>query len=209
VNHHELYAAVRANTLIGFTRLDSLLTRMLSVNQQRIPGDVVECGVFRGGSSLWLASHMGPNRRLWCYDSFQGMPAATARDGPDAEPFAGQWVGTVEHLRELMASGGISPERYIIEPGWLKDTLARTPPQTIALLHIDVDWYESVTTALDGLYDRVASGGVVVLDDFGAWEGCREAFYDFCTRRGIKPLLERVGRTQAWWIKGKTHNRET
>ena len=78
---------------------------------------------------------------------------------------------------------------------------------SIAFLHIDADWYDSVQLALETFYDRVSTGGVIILDDFGHWEGCREAFYDFAADRGIKPLLERFGHTQAYWIKDRTHNR--
>lgn len=204
MNPEQLYALVKANSLIDDARLDSLATRLMYV--AGVPGDVVECGVYKGGSSLWLASHMAPGRRLWCYDGFAGMPAPTERDGSNAEAYAGRWVGTVEQLHELMAAGGVSPERYIVRAGWLAETLGERP-DSIALLHIDVDWYASVTTALDALYDRVSEGGAIILDDFGYWEGCREAFYDFCARRSVKPLLERVSDTQAWWIKGKEHNR--
>ena len=60
----------------------------------------------------------------------------------------------------------------------------------------------------EAVHERIPPGGVVVLDDFGWWEGCREAFYDFCSRHGEKPLLERVDCDQAYWIKGKTDNRD-
>jgi O-methyltransferase len=80
-------------------------------------------------------------------------------------------------------------------------------PERVALLHCDADWYDSVHIVLRTFYPLIPPGGCVILDDFGYWEGCREAFYDFCLQRGEKPLLERLEADQAYWIKGKTHNR--
>jgi O-methyltransferase len=68
-------------------------------------------------------------------------------------------------------------------------------------LHIDADWYDSVFYSLETFYQRVSDGGFIVLDDFGHWEGAREAFYDFCMEHSIKPLIERTGYTQAFWRK--------
>ena len=89
-----------------------------------------------------------------------------------------------------------------------KDTFCQELPPQVCLLHIDADWFESVDLALNTFYDRVTSGGIIVLDDFGHWEGCRRAFYEFAAKRQIHPLLERFGHTQAFWIKDRKHNRE-
>jgi len=106
-----------------------------------------------------------------------------------------------------MAATGASREEFIIREGWFQDTFKQPLPENVALLHCDADWYQSVTIALETFYPRMPAGACVILDDFGYWDGCRIAFYDFCEKYGERPLLERVGNTQAFWIKGKEHNR--
>ena len=107
-----------------------------------------------------------------------------------------------------MRIAGYYPGDYVIRKGWFENTFKMPLPEKIAFLHIDADWYASVTLALDTFYDRVEDGGIIVLDDFGHWEGCRESYYDFVQKKNIKPLLERFGHTIAFWIKGRTHNRD-
>lgn len=175
-----------------------------------VPGDFVECGVWNGGSAAAVAGALVEGgRRVWLYDSFAGLPAPTERDGALAADFAGKGVGSVDKVREAFAAAGFPWERAVVRAGWFEETFRQQPaPGPIAMLHVDCDWHESVLLTLETFYDRVSEGGIVVLDDFGHWEGAREAFYDFVSRRGIRPLLERYGHTQAYWVKGRAHNRD-
>lgn len=183
------------------------------VLERGIAGDFVECGVCNGGSAaaaaLALRGEAGKNRRIWLYDSFEGLPAPTEGvDGAYAEGFVGACLGSEDLVREAMSASGRTPEQYVIRKGWFQDTFKTGPePETIAYLHADGDWYESVLLTLQTFYDRVSPGGTILLDDFGHWEGAREAFYDFTRERDIKPLLERTGYSQAYWIKDREHNR--
>ena len=129
-------------------------------------------------------------------------------DGAFAAQYADALVGSEEKAREAMQIVRFPEGKCIIRKGWFSDTFTEPLPQKVSLLHIDADWYDNVTLSLNTFYDRVAAGGIIILDDFGHWEGCREAFYDFVQQRGIKPVLERFGHTQAFWVKGRTHNRE-
>jgi O-methyltransferase len=179
------------------------------VISRAIPGDLVECGVFNGGSAAAMATAIREgDRRLWLYDSFEGMPKTTAPDGATAAEFVGACKGEVAKVLEALAVVRFPKERAVIRKGWFQDTVNEPLPEKIALLHLDCDWYESVLLALRTLYDRVPDGGVILLDDFGHWEGCREAFYDFTRERDLKPLLERFSHTQAFWVKGRAHNRD-
>jgi O-methyltransferase len=173
-----------------------------------IAGDVVECGVFNGASAAVLAAAL-PDRHVWLYDSFEGLPPAEPIDGPDAPREAGNRVGSVETVKDLLRLAGRDESTYTIQKGWFRDTLAGDPAfeHPIALLHVDADWYASVLECLDALYENVVDGGAIVLDDFGHWEGCRTAFYAFCRQHSLSPLLERFGHSQAWWVKGREHNR--
>ena len=173
-----------------------------------IAGDLVECGTCNGGSAAAIAcAFREDDRKIWLYDSFEGMPQTTQIDGEAAAACVGECVGSIERVREAMQIAKVPLDRYIIHKGWFSDTFPLLSPQVISYLHVDCDWYDSVMLTLNTFYDRVADGGVIVLDDFGHWEGCREAFYDFIADRKLKPVLERVGHTQAFWIKGRTHNR--
>jgi O-methyltransferase len=173
-----------------------------------VPGDLVECGVLNGGSAAAMALALRDTaKRAWLYDSFAGMPEPSDRDGTDARQFAGACVGSEEMVYRALATVGFERSRAIVRKGWFSETFKLPLPERVSILHVDADWYDSVILALDTFYDRVSVGGVIILDDFGHWEGCREAYYDFVARRGIRPLLERFGHTQAFWVKERTHNR--
>jgi O-methyltransferase len=174
-----------------------------------VPGDVVECGVYRGGSAAILGAALGQvtERRLWLFDTFEGLPAPSEQDGKLAQSYEGRLAASVEFLREVMGKVGFPWKQLELRKGLFQDTLRQGLPERIALLHIDADWYESTLLALRVLYPRVSFGGVVVIDDFGYWEGARKAFFTFCREEGAEPLLERVGDTQSFWRKGAEHNR--
>lgn len=195
-------------TLSSPTRIDSLMKLADYCNTSNIAGDFVECGTYKGGSAAVLAMCMSETRHMWLYDSFKGMPETIDKDGQDASKYVGECAATPADVKEAMQTISVPDDKYSIFEGWFADTFkAENLPEKVALLHCDADWYNSVSLVLNTFYDRIPDGGCIVLDDFGYWEGCREAFYDFCATRGIKPLLERAGSTQAYWIKGKEANR--
>ena len=173
-----------------------------------VGGDFVECGVCNGGSAAAIAlGFRGAARHIWLYDSFEGLPTPKEVDGLDATSYEGRCVGSEDAVRAALRIANVAAEDCTIRKGWFQQTFQRPLPDAVAFLHVDADWYESVMLTLMTFYDRVSEGGVILLDDFGHWEGCREAFYDFAANRNIKPLLERFGHSQGFWIKGKPHNR--
>jgi O-methyltransferase len=195
-------------TLTSPDRINSLMNLADYCNRNRIEGDFVECGTYKGGSAAVLSMCMGEGRHLWLYDSFKGMPETIDKDGTEAAKYVGECAATVDDVKNAMHAVAMPDDKYSIHEGWFEDTFKPgNLPGKVALLHCDADWYNSVMLVLNTFYDRIPDGGCIVLDDFGHWEGCREAFYDFCSARNIKPLLERTGSTQAYWIKGKLANR--
>lgn len=116
-------------------------------------------------------------------------------------------LGSIDGVKEVMKLVSTSDDQYTIRKGWFDQTFREELPNKVALLHCDADWYNSATLVLETFYPLVVEGGCVVLDDFGYWEGCREAFYDFCEKYSEKPLLEKVGRSRAYWIKHRLNNR--
>jgi len=197
----QLFALLQPYTLCSRDRLESVAQLSVHLNSQNIPGDFVECGTYKGGSAALLSRFLNSGRHLWLYDSFQGMPPTSAKDGEDAANWIGKCVAEISDVKEILGYISAPLEQCHIKPGWFQETFQQPLPEQVALLHCDADWYESVILVLNTFYDRIPKGGCIVLDDFGYWEGCREAFYDFCKQRNEKPLLERVGSTQAYWIK--------
>jgi len=196
-------------SMCGTESLQRLCLLAEDIIKRDIPGDFVECGVCNGGSAAALAYTLRKTeKKMWLYDSFQGMPEVSEVDGVAAQSYVGKCIGLPEKVKEAMRISKLSEDRYIVRAGWFDDTFQQPLPETIALLHIDADWYDSVSLCLNTFYDRVSEGGLIILDDFGHWEGCREAFYDFICAHQLKPLIERSGHTQAFWVKERTHNRE-
>jgi len=202
-------ARINSYSVSGLRVLTKLYALGLDILTRNVLGDFVECGVCNGGSAAAIACALRETgRRIWLYDSFEGLPMPKEVDGSFAATYVGGCVGAEEKVREAMQIARFPEERCVTRKGWFADTFRAPLPQAVSLLHIDADWYESVTLSLRTFYDLVPEGGIIVLDDFGHWEGCREAFYDFVTRRQLKPLLERFGHSQAFWVKGRAHNRE-
>jgi O-methyltransferase len=168
----------------GGARLVALFRLTRRVIREGVPGDVVECGVARGGTAALLAiaaRHSG--RHLWLYDSFEGLPPSGSLDGTAASGYTGTYRGSLDQVAATLARTGVDPLRVRMVKGWFDETLPSAEVRDIGLLHIDADWYQSVRTCLEALYDRVAPGGYVVLDDYGYWPGCQLATDEFLRER--------------------------
>ena len=207
----QLIQTVQPYTMIDALRLVSLHRLALEISNNKIKGHFVECGVCNGGSAALLASAIcsDSERQLWQYDTLEDLHHPTPIVAKLAQEYTRQCRGSIDMVIEVISKVGFPLERVVFRKGFFKDTFKEPLPESVALLHIDADWYESVLDSLKTFYPLVVEGGTVVLDDFGHWEGTREAFYDFCKEYNIKPLLERVGYTQAFWRKGQKHNRDS
>jgi O-methyltransferase len=178
-------------TMLSTVRLANLHKRAYEIEDMGIPGDIVECGVWNGGSAAMMAD-AAPSRTLWLFDSFQGLPEPDARDGERERRmhFEGFCRGDESKVQQAFDRLGLSMDNVKIVPGWFRDTFPDAPVHSVALLHIDADWYDPVRLCLETFYDKVVPGGVIVLDDYGVWEGCKAAFDEFWERRGlVRPSL--------------------
>lgn len=199
----------RSHTMIGLFRLTSLERCAEAVLADAVRGDFLEAGVGQGGAAIFMRAlqeaHGAGERRTWLADSFQGVPAPDASDAPfgvDLSEARAPWlafdVATVqEHFRRYDLLG---PQVRFI-PGWLADTLPTAETGPLALLRIDVDLFSSTTTALDVLYDRVAPGGCVIVDDYGGLAACRAAVDQFRARRGVAEPLQWADADGVFWRK--------
>jgi O-methyltransferase len=201
----ETIRAVRPRTMTAPEKLFALIVATRHVADQAIPGAVVECGVWRGGSMQAVARTLlargAADRALHLYDTFEGMPPPTEEDrrhdgAPAAEllestPRTGKvWaIADLDDVRAGMAETGYPAELVHFHPGRVEDTIPAGAPERIAILRLDTDWYTSTRHELEHLYDRVPSGGIVVFDDYGFWAGARKAVDEFLERTGERLLL--------------------
>jgi O-methyltransferase len=195
---------VRPYTLVDPDRIKNLYALAHRVEAERIPGDVIECGVYNGGTAAVLArsaTHSRIKRTLWLFDSFQGMPETTEVDGLEAKEYVGQVLGSTKKVREVLRKAGADLDRVKIVEGWFQDTFPTAPISQIALLNIDADWYESVKLCLETFYDRIVPGGFVSIDDYGHWPGCRRAVDEFFAARRLRYTLQEVDYTARWFQK--------
>jgi hypothetical protein len=186
-------------------RLRGLYRAVHYVVSRDIAGDVVECGSAQGGSAALMAlalRQLKSRRRLWLFDTFEGLPAPTSKD-PDfelADLFTGTCVGTLDEVRGLFEQLNVADGVEFVK-GLFQETVPVTLIPRIAVLHIDGDWYESVKVCLDSLYDKVVPSGVIQLDDYGYWKGARKAVDEFIEQRGIQAPLQRLDYSGRFLIK--------
>jgi hypothetical protein len=184
-----LFRQVRPYTMCSGARLRGLYAAVHHIERNHIPGDVVECGVARGGSAALIAlalKELKSERPVWVFDTFEGIPAATT-DDPDyeiASLYTGAFRGDLKEVRGTFQKLGIL-EKFRFVQGRFEETLPATTVGPIALLHIDGDWYSSVKACLESLYDRVSPGGVIQLDDYGFWQGAEKATEEFLSKRNL------------------------
>lgn len=167
---------------------------MLVVNEHRhVEGCVVECGVWRGGMSAGMAEVLGPSRRYFLFDSFEGLPEPSAEDGQAAREwqmdktsptYYDNCAAPIDFARRAMAMSGVP--HYELVKGWFNETLPKfVPPEPIAVLRLDGDWYDSTLVALENLAPHMAKGGVIILDDYYAWDGCSRAVHDYLSQHKL------------------------
>jgi O-methyltransferase len=207
-----LIARVEPFTMTSLDRRASLVGAIDHVVRHEIAGDIVECGVWRGGSmmlaALALMARGDTSRDLWLYDTFEGMSEPGAEDrSASGESAAAQLARTprgegvwceagLADVRANLESTGYPRERIHFIEGKVEDTIPATLPKRAALLRLDTDWYESTRHELEHLYDRLAPGGVLIIDDYGSWQGSKEATDEFIAGLDRKPLMVRAGRSR-------------
>ncbi len=181
-----------------------------------IPGAFAECGVWRGGSVLAMIETLietgAPDRDVHLYDTFEGMTRPSERDVSAFDERAleiwrqaereegrawsnvfGEEAFNVDAVTRLLAATGYDADLLHVEQGDVLETLPARAPETLALLRLDTDWYESTRHELTHLYPRLRAGGVLIIDDYGHWHGCREAVDEYFGER--PPLLVPVDYT--------------
>lgn len=196
----------RAETMIGLRRLDNLQSCIENVIADDVPGDLLEAGVWRGGASIFMRGALDAfgdtSRTVWLADSFQGLPkprpehAADADDRHWMQPFL---AVSVDDVRANFERYGLLDDRVRFLEGWFADTLAVAPIEELSLLRADGDMYGSTTDILTALYPKVAVGGFVVIDDYGAIAGCKLATDHYRAANEISEPLVEIDWTGVFW----------
>lgn len=201
LKHRTIRQVIRKTTLLTYPRLLGVLDAIDYIQQNRIPGDIVVCGVWRGGLVAAICSYMGPHsgRSVWAYDTFEGNPEPDDRDGTPARRI---WhKGFLSASEEEVRSNVGSADNVRFVKGDILQTLKLHKPEKIALMYLDTDWYASTKAELDELYPRVSAGGVVFQDDFGICPGAEQATEDYFALQDHKPLFVRLDVSARLWTK--------
>jgi hypothetical protein len=204
----DLYREVGPYTMTSHEAIFALSEAVRYIVSNRIPGAIVECGVWRGGSMMAVArTLLGLDRSdidLYLFDTFEGMTEPTEKDvqwtgRPARELLAREskksflWAeAPLDQVRRAMHSVSYPPSKIHFVKGKVEDTIPDQAPEQIALLRLDTDWYESTKHELVHLYPRLASGGVLILDDYGYWRGAGDATDEYFRENGPAPLLVRI-----------------
>jgi len=180
----EPYRTVYPYTTVSLKRQENLLRLGQAVEASGVLGAVVECGVLDGGTAALLAhATVASSRPLHLFDAWKGLPECTGEDGEAARKWVGQMVGSQRRVRHILATMGIRPDRVHFHPGWFHETFPRAEIGSIALLHVDCDFYAPTRLCLSTWYARLSPGGFVQIDDYGAYQGARQAVDEFLSAR--------------------------
>lgn len=206
-----LISSLRPYTMTSSERLWSLLNAVRYVIDERLSGDFAECGVWRGGSVMAMAKQLNAlginDRRIWLYDTFAGMTAPSDFDveagtgASAAQLLTGTEVGdgnnvwahaTRGDVEANLATTGYPAANFVYVEGDVAKTLLTSVPDSLSLLRLDTDWYESTKLGLEILYPRLLVGGVCILDDYGHWKGARKAVDDYFAATGHRPFMHPI-----------------
>jgi hypothetical protein len=209
----ETMASVRQFTMTSTERLNGLCEAVRYINETGIEGDIVECGVWRGGSMMAIAEMLkrsgDTSRNLHLFDTFEGMSEPTEADvsvdgatavdqlaNEDKNDGKSVWcVASLEDVQSHMTQTGYPNERVHYHVGKVEETIPEAAPSKIALLRLDTDWYESTAHEMEHLFSRLSDGGVLIVDDYGHWQGARRAVDEYFAKHSIGMMLHRLDYT--------------
>jgi O-methyltransferase len=197
-----------ADTMVGLKRLNNIQFCVEDVLRNHVPGDLIETGVWRGGSCIFmkavLVAHGITGRRIFVADSFAGLPKPDPSRYPvDREDTTYQekfLAVSQETVMDNFRKYDLLDDQVVFLKGWFKDTLPTAPIEQLAVMRLDGDLYQSTWEALTALYPKLSVGGYCIIDDY-AIGLCRKAVDDFRSRHGIAEPLERIDWTGAFWKK--------
>jgi O-methyltransferase len=199
-----------AETMVGWVRLESLENCCATALREHVPGDFVETGIWRGGCGILmraiLEAYSDENRTLWLFDSFEGLPKPDVdvypKDKDDVNWTVNAYLGvTLEQVKANFARYQLLDERVVFTKGWFRDTVPQNAIDSISVLRLDGDMYESTWLVLTHLYPKLSPGGFVIVDDYGALDNCKAAVDEFRAKHSILSPITKIDWTGISWRK--------
>jgi O-methyltransferase len=199
-----------AETMVGWVRLESLGECCATAIRESVNGDFVEAGIWRGGCGILmravLAAFSDKTRSVWLFDSFEGLPTPDAESYPldkdDPHWTLAPYLGvSLEQVKSNFARYELLDERIKFIKGWFRDTITCAEMDSISVLRLDGDMYESTWLGLSHLYPKVSPGGFIVIDDYGALPNCKTAVDEFRAKYSITSPMVTVDWTGVFWRK--------
>jgi hypothetical protein len=192
--------------MVGVRRLDNLQLCITDVLERNVPGDLIECGAWRGGACIFmraaLKAYGDTTRKVWVADSFEGLPTPNREVYPDTTWQGGEMAVSLEEVQQNFRDYGVLDDQVVFLKGFFADTLPGARIQKLAVLRLDGDLYESTMQSLDALYDRVSPGGYVIVDDWNL-PAARAAVQDFRRRRQIADPILTIDLNGVYWQKAR------
>jgi O-methyltransferase len=202
-----------AETMIGMQRLTHLQHCVETLLTEEIPGDLIECGVWRGGACILMRAVLtvygDEERCVWLADSFEGLPPSDPENYPADKGLRFNRANyalaiTESTVRNNFKRYGLLDDRVRFLPGWFKNTLPEAPIDRVALLRLDGDLYESTIQALDALYPKLSVGGFCIIDDYVEIGACRQAVTDYRRKNSISAEIIDIDGSGVYWRKSAT-----
>lgn len=192
-----IYGKCEKFTMTSKARMHALYKSVVDIINSKIPGDFVECGVWKGGSTMLIALTLlelnETNRKIYLYDTFKGMSKPTDDDyrvGDRSALAKNQWkkewcFSPLSEVKKNMALTRYPKNKLMFIKGKVEKTIPNTAPSQIALLRLDTDWYGSTRHELIHLFPLVSKNGVLIIDDYGYWAGSKKAVDEYFTNKSI------------------------
>lgn len=214
-----IYDSVKNYTMTGLERINAVVSAVKYIEANKIEGALVECGVWKGGSTMAMALALKEldsiTRDLYLYDTFSGMNAPTdddiMYDGTSAHKKfsetsisneASSWCAVpLETVKENVFSTGYPKDKFHFIKGVVEKTIPATLPEKIAILRLDTDWYESTRHELIHLFPMLSPKGVIIIDDYGHWKGAKKATDEYIKENNLCLLLNRIDYTGVIGVK--------
>ena len=202
-----------AHTMVKMARLDNLQYCVERVISDKIPGDLIETGVWRGGASILmraiLKAHDIRDQAVWLADSFQGMPASDPGYPADADMTfhtIPELSVPLEQVKANFAKYDLLDDQVRFLKGWFSDTLASAPIEQLSVIRLDGTMYGSTMDALTALYPKLQDGGFLIVDDYGAFPACRQAVHDYRDAHGVVDPIQTIDGAGVYWRRGRGPN---
>jgi hypothetical protein len=214
----DIYSKCKKYTMTSIERMYSLYKATEYVVKNKIPGDIVECGVWKGGSTMLCATTLNElgetNRKIYLYDTYTGMAKPNEIDIDYADKKAlemwkkfqkkefNEWCYvSLEEVQKNLFSTGYPRKNLLFIKGKVEESIPEIIPTQISILRLDTDWYESIYHSLFHLFPKLSINGVILIDDYGHWKGAKEAVDKYIEENDIRIFFNRIDYTGRIGIK--------